>query len=121
MGQGGCLSRAMTILGIEIRDKVKTWKEKSLIGKFVGVWPRERNLVRWIQGTWKLKGHYDLHLGSKGFFMITFFNQEDRDRVLEGGPYFFFSAGLLEGQNLARRGGGPQQAPILSRFWKKAT
>ena len=35
-----------------------------------------------------------LHLGSKGFFTISFINLEDRDRVLDGGPYFYHSAGL---------------------------
>ena len=44
---------------------------------------------------WKSKGHYDLQLGSKGFFTIIFFNQEDRDIIMEGGPYFFFSTGLF--------------------------
>ena len=43
---------------------------------------------------WNPKGHYDLQLGSKGFFTIIFFNQEDHDHILEGGPYFFFSVGL---------------------------
>ena len=70
------------------------WKEKALIGKFVGIWPREKDLVRWIQSTWSPKGHYDLQLGAKCFFTIIFFNQEDRDRILEGGLYFFFFAGL---------------------------
>ena len=70
------------------------WKEKALIGKFVGVWPKERDMVMWIQGAWKTKGHSDLHIGEKGFFTIIFFNQEDRDRVLERGPYFFFTARL---------------------------
>ena len=46
--------------------------------------------------TWNPKGHYDLHLGSKVFFTIFFFNQEGRDRNLEGRPYFFFSAGLYQ-------------------------
>ena len=43
---------------------------------------------------WNPKGNYDLQLGSKGFFTIIFFNQEDRDRIMEGGRYFFFLAGL---------------------------
>ena len=43
---------------------------------------------------WNLTSHYDLHLGSKRFFTIIFFNQEDGDQILEGGPYFFFSIGL---------------------------
>ena len=48
-------------------------------------------MVCWIQSTWSPKGHYDLQLGEKGFFTIIFFNQEDRDRILEGRLYFFFS------------------------------
>ena len=64
------------------------WKEKALIGKFVGVWAREKDLVCWIQSTWSPKGNYDLQLGAKGFFTIIFFNQEDPDRILEGGHIF---------------------------------
>ena len=76
------------------RGKIESWKEKSVIGKFVGIWLKEKDLINWINGVWNPKGHYDLQLGSKGFFTIIFFNQEDRDRVMEGGPYFFFSVGL---------------------------
>ena len=67
---------------------------KDLIGKFIGIWSKERDLVRWINRTWNPKGNYDLHLGSKGFFTIIFFTQEDQDRILEGGPYLFFWVGL---------------------------
>ena len=77
-----------------VREKIGLWKEKSLIRMFVGIWHRERDLIKWINGVWKPKGHYHLQLGSKGFFTIIFFNQEDRDRILEGGPYLFFSIGL---------------------------
>ena len=42
--------------------------------------------------SWNPQGSYDLYMGSKGFFTIILFNQEDRDQILEGGPYFFFSA-----------------------------
>ena len=96
-GPGGCLPKAQSIPSIQIkydkvRGKIKLWKERDLIEKFVGVWLKERDLVHWIKSVWNPKGHYDMHLGSKGFFTIIFFNQEDRDRVLEGGPYFFFLA-----------------------------
>ena len=57
-----------------VRGKIKLWKEKALIEKFVGIWPKEKDLVKWINSVWNLKGHYDLHLGSKGFFTIIFFN-----------------------------------------------
>ena len=77
-----------------MRGKIELWKENTLIEKFVGVSMKERDLVRWIKSVWNPKDHYDLHLGSKGFFTIIFLNHEDRDIILEGGPYFFFSAGL---------------------------
>ena len=53
---------------------IELWKEKALIGKFLGIWPKEKDLVKWISSIWNPKGHYDLQLGSKGFFTIIFFN-----------------------------------------------
>lgn len=99
MGQGGCLPKTITIPAIQVisrnvRERVKLWKEKSLSRKFVGIWPHEKDLIRWIKSTWNPKGHYDLHLDANGFFTIIFFNMEDRDQVLEGSPYFFFLVGL---------------------------
>ena len=96
---GGCLPKNQSISTIHIRSEVvrvniELWKETALIGKFVGILTRERDLVRWIQIVWNPKGHYDLQLGSKGFFTIIFLNQEDRDRILEGERYLFFSTGL---------------------------
>ena len=44
--------------------------------------------------SWNPQGSYDLYMGSKGFFTIILFKQDDRDQILEGGPYFFFSAGF---------------------------
>ena len=61
----------------------------------MGIWPIEKMLVGWINSTWKPQGHYDLHLGAKGFFTIIFFNEEDRTKIFENGPYFFNSAGLF--------------------------
>ena len=41
----------------------------------------------------KPKGGINLHLGSKGFFTVVFTSLEDKDRVFEGGPYFYAAAG----------------------------
>ena len=41
------------------------------------------------------QGHYDLQLGSKGFFTISFINVEDKNKALDGGLYFFYSASLF--------------------------
>ena len=55
-GVGGCLPKAQSIPSIQIRsesirEKIEMWKEKALIEKFVGVWPREKDVVHWIQST----------------------------------------------------------------------
>jgi hypothetical protein len=54
----------------------------------------EHPLLIWIAAKWKPKAHFDIQLGSKGFFTIIFTQLDDRDIILEGGPYFFNSAGL---------------------------
>lgn len=68
--------------------------EHAVICKFMGLWPMERALCQWIKQQWKPKGDVSLHLGAKGFFTVVFSNLEDKDRVFDGGPYFFASAGL---------------------------
>jgi hypothetical protein len=70
-------------------------KEHSLIGTFLGLWPLERDLMRWIKTWWNPKGDYDVQLSSKGFFTIIFYNLEDKDRIFENGPYFYNSAGIF--------------------------
>ena len=64
-GPGGCLPKSLSISVIQIiskmvRGKIELWKEMTLIGKFVGVWPKERDLVRWIKTVWNPKVHYDM-------------------------------------------------------------
>eukprot|EP00253_Pinus_taeda_P031972 PITA_31972 len=66
----------------------------TIICKFMGLWPMEKALQLWIKYHWKPKGSIDLHLGSKGFFTVVFTNIEDKDRIFEGGPYFYAAAGL---------------------------
>jgi hypothetical protein len=75
----------------EYRDQMRA---HAMICKFMGLWPTEKILRRWIKYHWKPSGEVDLHLGSKGFFTVVFINLEDRDKVFEGGPYFHASAGL---------------------------
>jgi hypothetical protein len=63
------------------RDQMKT---HSLICNFMGLWPTEKTLCSSIKYQWKLSGEVDLHLGSKGFFTITFMNLEDMNKYLRG-------------------------------------
>jgi hypothetical protein len=78
-----------------IEEQKQYMRDYALVGKFLGLWPSERDLVKWIQHWWKPKGHYELQLGSKGFFTIILHNLEDRNCIFYGGSYFFNSAGLF--------------------------
>jgi len=78
-----------------INARIQYMRDHALIGKFIGTWPTERALRNWINTKWHPKGHISLHLGAKGFFTAVFNCLEDRNRILEGGPYFFNSAGLF--------------------------
>lgn len=66
----------------------------AIIFKFMGLWPTKKVLQAWIKYHWKPKGGIFLHLGSKGFFIVVITNIEDKDKVFEGGPYFYAVAGL---------------------------
>jgi hypothetical protein len=97
---GKCIPQATTapkytISSPRIEDQRQYMRDFALIEKFLGLWPFEKDLVKWIQHWWKPKGHYDLQLGSKGFFTIILHNLEDRNRIFEGGSYFYNSAGLF--------------------------
>jgi hypothetical protein len=78
-----------------IEEQKKYMQDYALVGKFLGLWPSERDLIKWIQHWWKPKGHYELQLGSKGFFTIILHNLEDRNRIFDGGPYFYNSTGFF--------------------------
>lgn len=67
-------------------------RDHALIGKFIGLWPTEKELRGWIAAKWNLKRHITLQLGPKGFFTAIFNCLEDRNRVMDGGPYFFNAA-----------------------------
>ena len=52
-GSGGCLPKAPTIPIVhvcseKVRGTIELWKEKALIGKFMGIWPKEKDLIRWM-------------------------------------------------------------------------
>lgn len=70
-------------------------RDHAIIGKFIGIWPNEKALRAWINVKWHPKGHITLHMGPKAFFTAVFNCLEDRNRVLDGGPYFFNYAGLF--------------------------
>jgi hypothetical protein len=70
-------------------------REHALIGKFLGLWPSEHDLMRWIKDWWNPKGDYEGQLISKGFFTIIIYSMEDKGRIFDNGPYFYNSAELF--------------------------
>ena len=72
---GQCFLKAsaipsMIVKSTNIREKIQFMADHALIGKFIGLQPSEKDLIWWINSTWKPKGHFDLHLGSKGFLLF---------------------------------------------------
>lgn len=98
--KGPCLPRAVkkprfVIPASKLDEYREYMKNHALICKFIGVWPSEKDLLKWIQIKWQSKGHIDLKLGAKGFFTVIFFNLLDKERIFEEGPYFYSNAGLF--------------------------
>jgi hypothetical protein len=97
---GKCIPQApttprYTIKRNRIGEHTQFMRDHALIGKFLGLWPSERDLAHWIKAWWSPKGDYELQLSSKGFFTVIFYNLEDKDWVFEGGPYFYNSSGAI--------------------------
>jgi hypothetical protein len=77
-----------TISSTRVSEHTQFMKEHTLIGNFLGLWPSERDLMRWIIDWWNPKGDYEVQLNSKGFFSIILCSLEDKDRIFYNGPYF---------------------------------
>lgn len=71
--------------------------EKSLIGKFTGLWPSPKAVVAWMKECWNplMQGKVELCAVGRGFFVFSFARKDDRDLVFRSGPYFMGSRGLL--------------------------
>jgi hypothetical protein len=84
-----------TIKSTRVGEHTQFMREHSLIGKILGLWPLERDLMRWIKDWWNPKGDYEAQLNSKGFFTIILYNLEDKDKIFDNGPYFYNSTRLF--------------------------
>ena len=85
----------MVVKSTTLRDKIQYMSDHALIGKFIGLQPSEKALIWWINSSWKPKGHFNLHLGSKKNFTVSFISLEDRNQIIDGEPYFYYSTGLF--------------------------
>jgi len=77
-----------------VEEHTQYMKYHALIGNFMELFPSNRDLVKWIKYWWKLKFHFDLQLGSIGFFTMNFHNIKDQYQEFENGSYLFNLDGL---------------------------
>jgi hypothetical protein len=96
---GKCMPQApiypkYVIKSIRVGEHTQFMKYHSLIGKCLGIWPSEKDVIKWIKHWCNPKCDYELQLRSKGFFTIIFYILEYKDRVFQNGPYFYNSGGL---------------------------
>jgi len=66
-------------------------KDHALIGKFLGLWPSERDLARWIKTWWNPKGEYDFQL------TIIFYNLKTRTGSFKMAHIFSILDGYIFG------------------------
>ena len=52
-------------------------------------------LESWAHQIWNLEGDMEILLAAKNYFMVIFSNMIDKNKVFEGGPYFFNQVGLF--------------------------
>jgi hypothetical protein len=68
------------------------YQAKALICRFNGLWPSTPALREWINKTWA--SEHEIFFFSKGFFIVNFSTEVERQHVLEQGPWFWGRSGL---------------------------
>ena len=76
---------------------IKALSNRALIFRFNGFWPKLVDLHSWLDAHWKplLQQTFSIYPCARGFFVIDFYNQEDRSTIVEVGPWFWGNSGLF--------------------------
>lgn len=65
----------------------------AVICRFNGFWPKSDALHQWIYSNWS--PNCEIYLCPKGFFIVRFNTEQERDSIINQGPWFWGSAGLF--------------------------
>lgn len=57
---------------LAIHEHYKDYSERAIICRFNGLWPKTYQLYQWVHNNWATD--CDIHLCSKGFFMVFLTN-----------------------------------------------
>lgn len=71
----------------------KLFAELGIICRFNGLWPCTTDLYQWVHSNWT--NNCKVLFCSKGFFIVVFVCDEDYQKVLTEGPWFWDLAGLF--------------------------
>lgn len=70
----------------EVNEIHDGYLSKAVICRFNGFLPKPEALSQWIYSIWTK--NYDIHLCSKGFFIVKFYTVNDKEYALNEGPWF---------------------------------
>jgi len=84
---------ALEVKITEVKNLINTLQTHAIICRFNGFWPRSLDLHNWIHTNWTTS--CQVLLCSKGFFVVQFESQEDYQKILMQGPWFWGRAGLF--------------------------
>ena len=82
-------------IDLMISEDVEYWGKHALICKFLDLWLSLLVLELWAYRIWNPEGDMEILLAANNYFMVIFSNMIDRNKVFEGGPYFFNRVGLF--------------------------
>lgn len=69
------------------------FSKHAVICRFNGFWPKSDALHQWIYSRWTPE--CNIYLCSKGFFIVHFHTEEERDSIINEEPWFWGNAGLF--------------------------
>jgi hypothetical protein len=77
-------------MGQDVEEEEEYYRSVSLVCRFNGFWPKLVDLNSWISTTWIpiMQQQAFIHPCAKGFFIVEFNIEEDRDLILNSGCGF---------------------------------
>lgn len=78
---------------LEVTSLHSDLSKTAVICRFNGFWPKLDALHQWIYTTWTT--NYEMYLCPKGYFIVRFNTEQERDNIIQQGHWFWGSAGLF--------------------------
>ncbi|OIS97215.1 hypothetical protein A4A49_22998 [Nicotiana attenuata] len=73
---------------VEVEEQSRRWRT-SLIGYVIGGSPQFKEMLKFVYGVWHFASTPQVLIHDEGYFIFKFESAEDRDMVLQNGPYTF--------------------------------